>query len=75
MNDFEEYERQGEPGKKESSELWQVAFGLQAIYDLQPSKYLIDLAEQNIEGKITIGEVHERLRKYYGREAKSKTPL
>ena len=63
--DFEEYIRQGEPDKKEKSIIWQTAIGLQQVDGLKPSEYLIQTAIQNIEGKITIDEVQNRIDSYY----------
>ena len=65
MNDFEEYIRQGEPGKKEKSIIWQTAIGLQQVDGLKPSAYLIETAKQNIEGDITIDEALYRISSYY----------
>jgi len=65
MNDFEEYKRLGEPAKKEKSEIWSAAVGLQQTDGLKPSEYLIENAKRNIEGEITIYEVKERLNAYY----------
>ena len=64
-SDFEEYTRLGEPEKAEKAEIWQIAIGLQKVDNLTPSEYLIEVAKQNIEGEITICEVHERLRRHY----------
>ena len=65
MDDFEEYERLGEPGKREKSSIWQTAIGLQGVDGLKPSAYLIETAKQNIEGAITFDEVKRRLDSYY----------
>lgn len=64
-SDFDEYRHLGEPEKAEKSEIWQTAIGLQQVDGLVPSEYLIETAKQNIEGEITIYEVHERLNGYY----------
>ena len=64
-SEFELYRRQGEPDKAEKSELWQTAIGLQQVDGLTPSDYLIETAKQNIEGTISIVEVHNRLDSYY----------
>jgi len=64
-NDFDEYKRLGEPEKAEKAEIWQTAIGLQQVDGLTPSEYLIETAKQNIEGEITIYEVHARLSSYY----------
>ncbi|MCL2335577.1 MAG: Fic family protein [Endomicrobia bacterium] len=73
MNDFDEYKKQGEPEKKEKSEIWQTAIGLQQVDGLKPSQYLINTAKQNIDGDITFDEVKTRLNSYY-KTKKIKTP-
>jgi len=65
MDNFEEYKKLGEPDKKEKSEIWGAAIGLQQVDGLTPSSYLIETAKQNIEGKISVYEVKERLNNYY----------
>jgi fido (protein-threonine AMPylation protein) len=65
MSNFDEYKKLGEPDKKEKSEIWQLAIGLQQVDGLTPSDYLIENAKQNIEGLVTIYEVKERLNSYY----------
>ncbi|MDR1632207.1 MAG: Fic family protein [Dysgonamonadaceae bacterium] len=65
IRDFEEYIRQGEPGKIEKSQIWQTAIGLQQVDGLTPSKYLIETAKENIEGGIVFDEVKNRIDTYY----------
>ncbi|MDH8701729.1 fido (protein-threonine AMPylation protein) [Dysgonomonadaceae bacterium PH5-43] len=65
MYDFDEYIRQGELDKKEKSQIWQTAIGLQQVDGLKPSSYLIETAKQNIEGSITIDEVQQLIKSYY----------
>lgn len=69
MSEFDEYIRQGEPGRKEKAAAWQTAIGLQDVDGLKPSAYLIDTARKHIEGNITIDDVKQMLDSYY----KSKT--
>ncbi len=69
MSEFDEYIRQGEPGKKEKAAAWQTAIGLQDVDGLKPSAYLIDTARKHIEGDISINDVKQMLDDYY----KSKT--
>ena len=69
MSEFDEYIRQGEPGRKEKAAAWQTAIGLQDVDGLKPSAYLIDTARKHIEGDITIDDVKQMLDSYY----KSKT--
>ena len=53
---FKEYLRESESDKAHKGYAWSTAIGLQAVDGLKPSKYLIDTAIQNIEGKITMKE-------------------
>jgi hypothetical protein len=53
---FKEYLKESDPDKARKSYAWSTAIGLQAVDGLKPSKYLIDTALQNIEGKITLKE-------------------
>ena len=69
MSEFDEYIRQGEPGRKEKAAAWQTAIGLQDVDGLKPSAYLINAAKKHIEGDITIDDVKQMLDAYY----KSKT--
>lgn len=62
---FEEYLRESEPDKAIKGYAWSTAIGLQAVDGLKPSKYLIDTAIQNIEGKITIKEAQSLIEDYY----------
>ena len=65
MSDFDEYKHLTEPDKKEKLEIWQTAIGLQDVDRLKPSNYLIETAKENIDGKISISDVKERLNAYY----------
>lgn len=65
MENFDEYLRQGEPGKTEKAKVWKTAIGLQQVDGLKPSDYLIATARKNIEGDITIEEVKQRIDSYY----------
>ena len=65
MDSFEEYLRQGEPGKAEKAKVWKTAIGLQQVDGLKPSDYLVETAKQNIEGDITIDEVKQLIDNYY----------
>ena len=62
---FKEYLKESEPDKAHKGYAWSTAIGLQAVDGLKPSKYLIDTAIQNIEGKITIKEAQELIDSYY----------
>ncbi len=62
---FKEYIKQAEPSIKEKGYAWHTAIGLQSVDGLKPSKYLIDTAIKNIEGKISIEEAQVLLNAYY----------
>lgn len=63
--DFEEYIRQGEPGKKERAQIWRTAIGLQQVDGLETSDYLKQTVRRNIEGEISIDEVQRLVKAYY----------
>lgn len=62
---FKEYLKESEPDKARKGYAWNTAIGLQAVDGLKPSKYLIDTAIQNIEGKITLKEARNLIDSYY----------
>ena len=62
---FKEYLRESEPDKAYKGYAWSTAIGLQAVDGLKPSKYLIDTAILNIEGKITMKEAQSLIDSYY----------
>lgn len=74
MNEFEKYKKLGEPDKKEKSEIWETAIGLQQVDGLKPSKYLIDTVKSHIEGDITFEDVKNQLSTYY-KEKPAKTDI
>lgn len=63
--DFESYNREGEPDKKEKSIAWSIATGLQQVDGLTPSPYLYETAKRNIEGEISIEEARKLVDSYY----------
>ena len=62
---FDEYKKQSDPEKRKKAETWGIAIGLQQVDSLTPSEYLINLAKDNIEGKISIDETNALVRQYY----------
>ena len=62
---FKEYLKESEPDRVRKSYAWSTAIGLQAVDGLKPSKYLIDTAIQNIEGKITLKEAQRLIDSHY----------
>ena len=65
MTDLENYMIQGEPGQKERGYLWHTAIGLQKVDGLKPSDYLVDTANKNINGDITLEEAQRLIERYY----------
>lgn len=63
--DIEEYIKQKEPEKVEKAYNWQTAIGLQDVDGLKTSDYLISLAKDNIDGKISLEETNKLLSTYY----------
>ena len=63
--EFSGYIRQGEPTRAEKAKYWEAAIGLQEVDGLKPSKYLIELAKEHIEGKIDTEEVKKRIEEYH----------
>ena len=63
--DFDKYYEAPEPGRRERAYGWATAIGLQDVDGLKPSQYLISLAKENIEGRITIDEVIKRIDEHY----------
>lgn len=47
---------------------WDIAIGLQEVDNLKPSKYLLELQDKNIDGKLSIDEVKDELKKYYSNQ-------
>ena len=65
MNNKEEYITQSEPNYTERSYYWKTAIGLQKVDGLTPSDYLIQTANANIEGKISLIEAEKLITEYY----------
>lgn len=65
---FEQYLASGEPGVEERARNWSMAIGLQDVDRLKPSKFLLEQAKANIEGKISSEEVGKRIEEYYSQK-------
>lgn len=46
-------------------DLWQTGFGLQQVDGLEPSRYMVELAKEQIEGKIEYQQVYDQITKYH----------
>jgi fido (protein-threonine AMPylation protein) len=55
--------------KERKQRYWNIAIGLNKVDGLLPSKYLIDLSNENIDGKLSNTEVDEKLKDYYSKDA------
>lgn len=65
MGLFEEYKNHPNKDVRERANNWGAAIGLQNVDGLSVSEFLIQLARQQIEGKITMEEVTQRLNEHY----------
>lgn len=62
MKDYMEYNIIGEtPDKDRKAKYWQAAIGLQKVDGLTPSEYLVELAQANVDGKVTYREIEQLL--------------
>lgn len=66
MGLFEEYKNHPDKAVRERANNWGAAIGLQNVDGLSVSEFLFQLARQQIEGKITMEEVTQRLNEHYG---------
>lgn len=65
MDENTNYIPETEPEKRERSYNWKTAIGLQDVDRLTPSSYLIETANANIEGKISLTEAERLVNEYY----------
>ena len=65
MGLFEEYKNHPDKDIRDRANNWSAAIGLQDVDGLSVSEFLIQLARQQIEGKITMEEVTQRLNEHY----------
>ena len=62
---FREYKNHQDPFVRERASNWAVAIGLQRVDGLNVSDFLIQVARQEIEGKITMDEVLTMIEEHY----------
>ena len=62
---FEEYKNHPDPIVRERANNWAIAIGLQRVDGLNVSDFLIQVARQEIEGKITMDETQALIDKHY----------
>jgi len=60
------YTKQREPAEyKRRSYNWKTAIGLQAVDALVPSKYLLECANLNIKGELSLDAIQSKIQSYY----------
>lgn len=62
---FEEYKNHPDPIIRERANNWAIAIGLQRVDGLNVSDFLIQVARQEIEGKITMDEARTLIDEHY----------
>ena len=62
---FEEYKNHPDPFVRERANNWAIAIGLQRVDELNVSDFLIQVARQEIEGKITMDEAQALIDEHY----------
>lgn len=62
---FEEYKNHPDKFVRERANKWAIAIGLQRVNGLNVSDFLIQVARQEIEGKITMDEAQTLIDEYY----------
>ena len=65
MELFDEYKNHPDKDVRERANYLGAAIGLQNVDGLSVSEFLIQLAQQQIEGEITMEEVTQRLNEHY----------
>ena len=62
---FEEYKNHPDPIVRERANNWAIAIGLQRVDGLNVSEFLIQVARQEIEGRITMNEAKAIIDEHY----------
>ena len=66
---FEEYKNHPDKSVRERATKWAIVIGLQRVDELNVSEFLIHVARQEIEGKITMDEAQALINEYYAHKA------
>ena len=64
----QKYITNGTLEQKERARNWQTAIGLQGVDGLGVSSYLMELAREHIEGKISIYDVQRKIEEYHNKK-------
>lgn len=71
-NPLSEYEIREETTDSEKlKKYWSIGIGLNQVDHLSPSEYLLKLAEDHIEGKLTSSQVDDEIQAYYSNSSES----
>lgn len=69
LNDIK-YKKIGETKEAdEKQKNWNIAFGLQEVDNLKPSKYMVSLAKENIKGNKSYELVESEIKSYYSNQS------
>ena len=72
---FEEYKNNPDPIIRERANNWAIALGLQRVDGLNVSEFLIQVARQEIEGKVTMNEALAMIDELYAQMNSNRTSL
>ncbi len=65
---FKEYKNHPAQFVRERANIWAIAIGLQRVDGLNVSEFLIEVACQEIEGKITMDEAQALIDEHYAQK-------
>ena len=72
---FEEYKNHPDPIVRERANNWAIAIGLQRVNGLNVSDFLIQVARQKVEGKVTMNEAQTLINAHYTQMNSNRTSL
>lgn len=72
---FEEYKNHPDPYIRERDNNWAIAIGLQRVDGLNVFDFLIEVARQEIEGKITMDEAQALIDEHYAQMNSNRSSL
>lgn len=70
---FKEYKNHPDSFVRERANNWAIAIGLQRVDELQVSDFLIQVARQEIEGKVTMNEALIMIDEHYAQTNSNRT--
>ena len=69
MITLDNFETHGNPEQKERGYIWRASIGLQNMSGSKVSDFLISVANQNINGDITVHEARKIVEDYYDKKS------